>query len=81
VNAIDWVESIPIQETRQYIQKVLQNVHIYRSRLDPKSMMAMSMDLKRGGTSELTTASTSSQEAATCADNVANIASLISSCD
>ncbi len=81
VDTIDWVESIPIQETRQYVQKVLQNVHIYRSRLAPDTMTAMSADLKRGGIAGLTTASTSSSEAATCATSVANIASLIDNCD
>jgi soluble lytic murein transglycosylase len=59
VDAIDWVESIPFQETRQYVQKVLQNLHIYRSRLAPQSVRAMSKDLQRGKPAELTVASTS----------------------
>jgi len=45
---IDWVESIPFTETRKYVQKVMQNVHIYRSRLSPKAMTGMSHDLARG---------------------------------
>ncbi len=82
VDAIDWVEAIPIQETRQYIQKVLQNTQIYRSRFSPDTMLAMSADLKRGGTSALTTATTSSAKAATtCAASVASIAKLIDNCD
>jgi soluble lytic murein transglycosylase len=81
VDAIDWVESIPIQETRQYVQKVLQNVHIYRSRLAPETMQAMSADLKRGGSSALTTASTKPAETQTCAAKVVNMESLISSCE
>ncbi len=50
VDPIDWVESIPFTETRNYVQKVLQNIHVYRSRLAPRSMIGMSYDLQRGGT-------------------------------
>jgi soluble lytic murein transglycosylase len=49
VDPIDWVESVPFTETRQYIQKVLQNVHVYRARLDPGSALPMTADLVRGG--------------------------------
>lgn len=45
---IDWVESIPFTETRKYVQKVMQNVHIYRSRLTPQAMTGMKYDLARG---------------------------------
>ena len=45
---IDWIESIPFRETRKYVQKVMQNVHIYRSRLTPRAMTAMTSDLSRG---------------------------------
>ncbi|WP_010299267.1 lytic transglycosylase domain-containing protein [Candidatus Odyssella thessalonicensis] len=30
VNVIDWVESIPYAETRNYVQRVLENYHCYR---------------------------------------------------
>jgi len=30
---ISWVEMIPITETRRYVQKLIQNMHIYRMRL------------------------------------------------
>ena len=49
VDAVDWVESIPFTETRKYVQKVLQNIHVYRSRLTPSKMVGMTVDLKRGG--------------------------------
>lgn len=49
---IDWVESIPFQETRQYVQKVLQNLHVYRSRLAPKTVRPMTADLSRGATGD-----------------------------
>lgn len=45
---VDWVESIPFTETRKYVQKVMQNVHIYRSLLTPRAMTGMHVDLARG---------------------------------
>jgi len=48
VDPIDWVESIPFQETRQYVQKVMQNIHVYRSRLAPNTVRPMTADLARG---------------------------------
>ncbi|HHN67145.1 MAG TPA: lytic transglycosylase domain-containing protein [Thermopetrobacter sp.] len=47
VDPIDWVEMIPFTETRTYVQKVMQNVHIYRARLGRKSI-PISRDLYRG---------------------------------
>lgn len=34
VDAIDWIESVPFSETRNYIQRVLENLHVYRRRLN-----------------------------------------------
>ncbi len=59
VDPIDWVENIPFQETRQYVQKVMQNLHIYRSRLAPKTVRPMSEDLRRGTPSDVNVASIS----------------------
>jgi soluble lytic murein transglycosylase len=64
VDPVDWVENIPFQETRQYVQKVLQNVHIYRSRLAPKTVRPMTADLKRGTPSDVNVASISAPEPA-----------------
>lgn len=33
VDVIDWVESIPYRETRNYVQRVLENLQVYRARL------------------------------------------------
>ena len=33
VTAIDWVEMIPFDETRNYVQRVLENLEVYRARL------------------------------------------------
>jgi soluble lytic murein transglycosylase len=32
-DAIDWVEMIPFEETRNYVQRVLENLQVYRQRL------------------------------------------------
>jgi soluble lytic murein transglycosylase len=34
VDAIDWVEMIPFNETRNYVQRVIENLHVYRKRLN-----------------------------------------------
>lgn len=33
VDAVDWVELIPFKETRNYVQRVLENLQVYRRRL------------------------------------------------
>jgi len=33
VDAIDWIEMIPFRETRNYIQRVLESLQVYRTRL------------------------------------------------
>jgi hypothetical protein len=33
VDAVDWVESMRISETRNYVQRVIENVQVYRNRL------------------------------------------------
>ncbi|MBV9332155.1 MAG: lytic transglycosylase domain-containing protein [Alphaproteobacteria bacterium] len=47
-DAIDWIEAIPFSETRNYVERVLENTQIYRNRLAGKdtSLMIMS-DLNR----------------------------------
>ena len=48
VDVIDWVESIPIDETRNYVQRVLENLQIYRLRLGETSLaFTLASDLKR----------------------------------
>ncbi len=38
VDAIDWVEMIPITETRNYVQRVIENLHVYRQLLTKKEV-------------------------------------------
>ncbi len=33
VNVIDWIEMIPFEETRNYVQRVVEALHVYRERL------------------------------------------------
>lgn len=47
IDVIDWIELMPIYETRNYVQRVMENMHIYRARLSAEPV-AMSQDLRRG---------------------------------
>jgi soluble lytic murein transglycosylase len=55
VDVIDWVELIPIDETRNYIQRVLENVQVYRQRLGEAPLaLSIDQDLRRRRVSENT---------------------------
>jgi soluble lytic murein transglycosylase len=46
VDSIDWVESIPFRETRNYVQRVLENLQVYRTRLaDTEVALRLEEDL------------------------------------
>lgn len=48
VDPIDWIERIPIQETREYVGKVLANIQIYRARLgEEQAALRLEEDLNR----------------------------------
>ncbi len=48
VDVIDWIERIPITETREYVTKVLSNIQIYRARLgDTNKALRIEEDLER----------------------------------
>lgn len=50
VDPLDWIEQIPFEETRNYVQRVLENSQIYRSRLNSTAIAgALSGDIERGG--------------------------------
>ena len=49
VDAVDWVELIPFSETRNYVQRVMENLQVYRSRFGGGSRLLIEADLKRGG--------------------------------
>ncbi|HVI88059.1 MAG TPA: lytic transglycosylase domain-containing protein [Dongiaceae bacterium] len=47
-DAIDWVESIPFDETRNYVQRVMENLEIYRARLNKGVLpLTLESDLRR----------------------------------
>ena len=48
VDVIDWVESIPYRETRNYVQRVMENLQVYRARLGgPMLAEGIVRDLQR----------------------------------
>jgi soluble lytic murein transglycosylase len=48
VDPIDWIFRIPIRETREYVQKVLSNLQIYRARLgEGATALRLGADLRR----------------------------------
>jgi len=47
VDPVDWIELIPFGETRNYVQRVLENVQVYRSRLSGSSGLYILTDLYR----------------------------------
>ncbi|WP_315834455.1 lytic transglycosylase domain-containing protein [Bradyrhizobium prioriisuperbiae] len=47
VDAVDWVERIPFAETRNYVQRVIENVAVYRVRLDAAPPVVAERDATR----------------------------------
>lgn len=49
IDPVDWVEFIPFSETRNYVQRVLENVQVYRHRLSGQAtQIQITDDLSRG---------------------------------
>lgn len=47
IDAIDWVEAIPFSETRNYVQRVMENYQVYRYRLEG-APLTIDRDLNTG---------------------------------
>ncbi len=48
VDPVDWIESIPVVETRNYVQRVIENLQIYRARLNGgQAPLQIQKDLRR----------------------------------
>jgi len=45
---VDWVERIPFMETRNYVQRVMENLQVYRTRFSSDAPFNMEADLRRG---------------------------------
>jgi len=57
VDPIDWMESIPFPETRNYVQRVLENLEVYRNRLSNSDQrLGILTDLYRPNTVNLAAA-------------------------
>ncbi len=48
VDPIDWVERIPFAETRNYVQRILENLQVYRVRFGGSTRLLIEADLQRG---------------------------------
>jgi soluble lytic murein transglycosylase len=48
VDIVDWIEQIPIEETRNYVQRVMENLTVYRHRLASEATpVTLMKDLRR----------------------------------
>ncbi|HXV28893.1 MAG TPA: lytic transglycosylase domain-containing protein, partial [Sinorhizobium sp.] len=45
---VDWIERIPFEETRNYVQRVMENYQVYKSRLGQKADIVSDLRLGRG---------------------------------
>ncbi len=48
VDAVDWVEQIPFSETRNYVQRIMENLQVYRARFGGGTKLQIEADLHRG---------------------------------
>ena len=49
VDPVDWIELIHLEETREYVKKVMANLQVYRARLGkPETALQISRDIERG---------------------------------
>src|ERR671912_1991942 len=48
IDPVDWVERIPFTETRDYVQRVMENFQVYRARLGTEAKFSIDTGLKRG---------------------------------
>ncbi len=50
IDAVDWIETIPFNETRNYVMRIAESVFVYRMRISGQVQpLTLSEDLKRGG--------------------------------
>ena len=47
IDMVDWIETVPITETRNYVQRVLENLQIYRGQIGRESAFSLASDLAR----------------------------------
>src|SRR6202007_2668516 len=64
VDAVDWVERIPFSETRNYVQRVMENVQVYRVRFDTGTSVVAKSDRRPPPAQEANSAPLASAPAA-----------------
>jgi soluble lytic murein transglycosylase len=52
VDAVDWVERIPFAETRNYVQRVMENLQVYRVRFSTATPLIADVSLLSRRTQE-----------------------------
>jgi soluble lytic murein transglycosylase len=50
VDPVDWVERIPISETRNYVERIMENLQVYRARFGGGTKLMIEADIRRGAT-------------------------------
>ena len=48
VDPVDWAERIPIAETRNYVQRIMENLQVYRARFGGGTKLLIEADIRRG---------------------------------
>ena len=49
IEPVDWIESIPFNETRNYVKRVMESLQVYRTLFGVTPLVSLSHDLYRGG--------------------------------
>ena len=52
-DVLQWIEQIPFSETKAYVQRVIENVQVYRVRFGGGSKLLIEADLRRGTRGEV----------------------------
>ena len=48
VDPVDWIERIPFPETRNYVQRIIESIQVYRERFGGGKRLLIEADLRRG---------------------------------
>ena len=56
VDAIDWVERIPFSETRNYVQRVMENLQVYRVLFETGAPLVSKFEQPLGAAQEVSSA-------------------------
>jgi soluble lytic murein transglycosylase len=59
VDPIDWAERIPFSETRNYVQRVMENMQVFRARFSNNARLTIEADLRGGGPANVPDSQTS----------------------